>query len=333
MELDLLDWCVEAFLVRRNPGKNVSEAEYLTINKLNINEGLKNKFKDILKGYLCDDNSNLSLDLASFHEFLSDDSKEKRYKITKNELSEQNNYFENLLSKISEEDRENDIATGNFSEYNSIILKFSKQDQEILYFRRLKKVTAGKHKFAIHGSNIGELDHDLLFFDEFIDFIYFNRFLIDGHTDEERKIFNDHILIFVRKNFKTLFRLDEYCITKSKEFFNTFDFIDIDDIETDKKDSDGNPVKLKDSFVHDGSLNSQITRISALCQGDVTFDKIKTLKEQRGAKYSFTIDENKVKIKNKKQMKDLLDLIDEKIASPDWDKDKILRYTSKGAKL
>ena len=24
MELDLRDWCVEAFLVRRNPGKNVS---------------------------------------------------------------------------------------------------------------------------------------------------------------------------------------------------------------------------------------------------------------------------------------------------------------------
>jgi len=44
----------------------------------------------------------------------------------------------------------------------------------------------------------------------------------------------------------------------------------------------------------------------------MSFDKIKTLKEQRGNKYSFKIQENKVKSDDKKQMKDLLDLIDEK---------------------
>ena len=80
MELDLNDWVVEAFLIKRNPKKNISIEEYFTVNKLNVNVDLKGKFKDIFKGDICDNDNNFILKLGEFYEFISDDSKEKKYK-------------------------------------------------------------------------------------------------------------------------------------------------------------------------------------------------------------------------------------------------------------
>lgn len=332
MELNFEEWIVEAFLVKRDSKKNISEGEYLTVKKLNVGGDLREKFKDIIKKYLCGEENTFNLNLDQFHDFMSDDTNAKDYKITKDSLAEQNNYFNNLLLKISEEGV--DLATDNYADYNYIILKFSKHGQELLYFRKLSRVSvSAKKKFAIHSGKIEEIEGDFIYFDDFIDFIFFKEFLIDGSTDADRKIFCGKILIFNRNNFKTLFRLNEYCITKSTEFFDKFNFIDVADIETEKKDSGGNQIKLKDSFIQDGVLNSQITRIFNLCKDEITFDKIKSLKEQRGDKYGFNVIGTKIRVEDKTQMKDLLDLIDEKIGSPDWAKDKVVRYPSKGENL
>jgi len=332
MELNLNEWGVEAFLVKRDLRRCVSEEEYLSVRKLNVNDNLKIKFKDILKRYLCDEGNNFNLSLDMFHEFMSDDSNIKDYKITKDELAEKNNYFSNILEKISNENI--NLATDNYSDYYYVILKFSKQEQKVFYFRKLDRVSvSAKNKFSIHQGDIEELEGDFIYFDNYIDFIFFNSFLIDGETDSERKVFCQKILIYNRKNFKILLRLNEYCITKSREFFDNYNFIDVADIETEKKDSNGNIMKLKETLIQNGSLNSQITRIFNQCKDGITFDKIKQLKEQRGDKYSFKVEETKIKIDEVRNLRDLLDLIDEKIAAPDWDAGKVLRYSSKGEDL
>ena len=329
MELNLQDWTVEAFLVKRDTRKCISEEEYLSVKKLNVNDDLKEKFKEIIKNYLCGEGTNFCLSLDTFHDFMSDDSNTKDYQITKEELAEQNNYFNNLLEKLSAE--EIDLATNSYSDYYYTILKFSKQGQELLYFRKLGRVSvSAKKKFSIHQGDIEELEGDFIYFDDYIDFIFFKNFLIDGNTDNERKLYCNKILIYHRKNFKTLFRLNEYCINRSREFFDGFDFIDVADIDTDKTDSEGNILKLKETLIQNGSLNSQITRIFNRYKDEITFDKIKTLKEQRGDKYSFSVEGHKIKIDDSNNLKDLLDLIDEKIATPDWNKEKLVRYPSKG---
>ncbi len=329
MELNLQDWVVKAFLVKRDNRKSASEEDYLSVRGLNVSDDLKIKFKDILIGYLCSEGNTFNINLDVFHEFMSDDSNIKDYKILKEDLTEQNNYFNNLLEKVSVENI--DLATNNYSDYYYIILKFFKDGQEIFYFRKIDRVSiSAKKKFSIHQGDIEELEGDFIYFDNYIDFIFFNGFLIEGNTDDERKIFNHKILVYNRKNFKTLFRLYEYCITKSTEFFNNYDFLDIVDIDSDKKDSEGNILKLKETFIQNGVLNSQITRIFNQCKDEITFDKIKVLKDQRGDKYSFKIEGTKIKIEQKKDIQDLLDLIDEKIATPDWNKDKIIKYPSKG---
>ena len=104
MDLNLQDWTVEAFLVKRDTRKCASEVEYLSVKKLNVNDDLKDKFKEIIKRYLCGDTNNFSLSLDTFHEFMSDDSNTKDYQITQNELAGQNNYFNNLLEKLSAEE-------------------------------------------------------------------------------------------------------------------------------------------------------------------------------------------------------------------------------------
>lgn len=335
MELNLQDWIVKAFLIKKDDRKSVSEEEYFSIINLNIDDELKIKFKDILKEYICNKKNNFSLNLNDFYEFMSDDSNKKKYKITKYELAKQNTYFNNLLEKISIEN--NNLANENYLNYYYIVLKFFKKKQEIFYFRKINKVViSAKDKFLIftkYKKHIEEIKEDIIYFDNSIDFIFFNGFLIEGNTDDERTIFNQKILIFNRKNFKTLLRLYEYCITKSTEFFNNYEFLDIADIDTNKKDSEGNILKLKDTFIQNHTLNSQITRIYNQCKNEITFNKIKKLKDQRGAIYGFKIEGEKIKIERKKDIKDLLDLIDEKIATPDWDKDKVLKYHSKGDTL
>ena len=42
---------------------------------------------------------------------------------------------------------------------------------------------------------------------------------------------------------------------------------------------------------------------------------------------------NKIKIESRDNLKDLLDLIDERIAAPDWNSEKILRYHTTGEDL
>jgi len=328
MDLNLQDWTVEAFLVKRDTRKCASEEEYLSVKKLNVNDNLKDKFKEIIKRYLCEGN-NFCLSLDAFHEFMSDDINTKDYQVTKNELAGQNNYFNNLLGKLSAEEIE--LATNNYSDYYYTILKFSKEGQEIFYFRKLGRISvSAKKKFSIHQGDIEELEGDFIYFDDYIDFIFFKNFLVDGTTDNERQLYCDKILIYHRKNFKTLFRLNEYCINRSREFFDNFTFIDVADIDTDKTDSEGNILKLKETLVQNGSLNSQITRIFNKCGDEITFEKIKILKEQRGDKYSFNVEGEKIKIDDSNNLKDLLDLIDEKIATPDWSPAKLVRYPAKG---
>src|SRR3989344_6775884 len=104
MELNLQDWIVEAFLVKRDTRKCVSEDEYLSVKTLNVNETLKQKFREIIHSYLCEDGTNFNLSLDSFDQFMSDDSNTKNYQITKKELSEQNKYFNNILEKLSAEE-------------------------------------------------------------------------------------------------------------------------------------------------------------------------------------------------------------------------------------
>lgn len=333
MELKLDEWNVAGFLVKRDASKIKSAEQYLSLEKINIGEQMKTRFKEVLSAYLCDENHEFKLDLKEFKDFMSDDARHKKYKISKTGIEEESSYFNRLLSLINEEDSENELVRGKFSKYYSIILKFSKGEQEILYFRKLSRVKVGKRKFHIYEGHVEAIDKDFIFFDEIIDFIYFKKFTAEGSTDKERDRFNDEILIFDRDNFKTLFRLYEYCIQKAGEFFEKFGFIEIADIETDKKDYSGKLMKLKDSFIHDNILNEQITRIKTLYEYQISFKRIKNLKQKRGEKYKFKIKGNKIKIGDKHQMRDLIDLIDEKIASPDWDNNKILRYSSKGESL
>ncbi len=332
MELSFNEWAVEGFLVRRDPSSKKSSDEYFTVEKINIGDKLKQGFKEFLIGYLCKENK-FSLDLKEFKEYMSDDSKEKKYKISKGDIHKQNGYFEKLMTLISEEKSEAKLADKNFSKYHSIILKFSKGEQELFYCRKLSRVKLGKRKFSIHKGKVEEIDSDFIYFDEFIDFIYFKKFTIEGNTDKERNVFNDEIIIFNRDNFKTLFRLYEVYIQRAGEFFDKFKFIDVANIDTEKKDSSGKFLKLKETFIHDNVLNEQIARIKTLHEDEISFDKIKNLKTKRGKKYGFKIEGSKIKIEDKKQMRDLLDLIDEKIAIPDWDDKKILRYASKGEDL
>ncbi|GAF87565.1 unnamed protein product [marine sediment metagenome] len=126
MELNLDEWVVESFLVKRDSRNCVGEEEYLSVCKLNISDNLKTKFQEIIKKYLCDDESGFNLDLNSFHEYMSDDSKVKNYKIKKEELTEQNNYFNDLLSKIEAEEGETAVATADYSKYSYIVLKIFK---------------------------------------------------------------------------------------------------------------------------------------------------------------------------------------------------------------
>ncbi len=334
MELDLQDWVIEAFLIKRDNRPSVSDQDYLKADKLNItDENLKTKFKDILKKYLCDESSNLSVDLNNYYPYMTDDSKEKNYKITKENVDDLNNYFNNLIEVVIDDTIEGNVISDNFSKYYAMVINFSHGDQNIVIFRKLKRVTVGKFIGGIFDGSVKELANDLLFVDDSIDFVYFVNFIVDGRTNEERKKLNNYILVYNRRNFEVVFKINEYRITKSEEFFNKYSFIEIADIETDKEYEDGTKLKLKGDIVEDGRLNSQITRINNISSDEITFDKIKQIKEERGNKYSFNIVNNKIKIDDKAQIKDLIDLIDEKIGFPDWNRTKLVRYPNKGEDL
>lgn len=334
MELNLQDWIVEAFLIKRDNRQSVSDQDYLKVDKLNItDDALKVKFKEILKNCLCDEYGNLSLNLNDYCPYMNDDSKEKNYKITKTDVDNLNDYFKNLIGCVIDEPSENGVATDDFSKYYAMVLKFSHNGQKIVTFRKLRRVSVGNYVGGIFDGSVRELDNDLLFVDDSLDFVYFGNFNVDGRNDTERKRFNGYVLVFNRRNFEVVFRIDEYRITKSEEFFTKYPFIEIADIETDKEYEDGTKLKLKDDIVEDGRLNSQIARINNMPQDQVTFDKIKEIKEERGEKYSFNVADDKIKINDKNQVKDLLDLIDEKIGTPDWSKNKLVRYPSKGDDL
>jgi len=334
MELNLQDWVVEAFLVKRDNRAGTSDEDYLKVDKLNINDdNLRNRFKEILKEKLCDESNILTINLDNFYPYMSDDSKQKNYKITKEDIVELNEYFNNLISSIFEETFENEVATENFSKYYAMVIKYSHSGQKIITFRKLRRVTVGNYVGGIFDGNVRELVNDLLFVDDSVDFIYFDNFNAGGRTDAERKRLNGYVFVYNRRNFEVIFRIDEYRITKSGEFFDKYPFIAVADIETDKEYEDGTKLKLQDDIVEDGRLNSQIARINNIPQNQVTFQKIKEIKEERGTKYSFSIDEDKIKIDSKDQIKDLLDLIDEKIGTPDWNKEKLVRYPNKGDDL
>lgn len=330
MELNFNEWNIEGFLIKRNTKKDIPEEEYLSIEDLNLSESIKTQFRTILKENLCDENNQLNLDLSEFEPFMSDDSPQKKYYITTQELTQYNEHFNLLIEKLSE-DANHELATDNFLEYYSMIIKVSKQTQEFFYFRKLKKIKIGKKKkFHIHEGNIIPLSGDFIYFDDGVDFIYFKNFIVNGNTDTERKIYNNKILIFDRYNFKILFKIYEYCIQKATDFFTKFNFIKIKDIETKKKDEEGNLLKLKESFIQDLKLNEQITRVYSSQENEISLEKISKLKNKRKRKYKFKIENNQIKIENKGELEDLLDLIDEKISVPDWAPRKLLRYPSKG---
>lgn len=333
MEINLDNWAVEAFLVKKDSRSNISGKDYLSVGKLNIGEDLKSRFKAILEGYICEESTKtFSLDLNDFYDFMSDDSNAKDYYITKGELKEQTDHFDGLMEGLS--DNETNLATEDYSNYYYVVLKFSNNGQKIYHFRKLKRISVGnKKKFPIHSGQVEELDGDFIYFDEYIDFIFFKDFSIEGNTDEERKKFSNCILIFNRRNFKNLFRLNEYYIKRSMEFFDNFDFIRVEDVETDKKNPDGSAMKLKEALATNNSLNSQVARVFNRYGNEIKFEKIKELKEKRGDKYSFDIEEGKVKIRDQTNLKDLLDLIDKKIAAPDWNPETPLRYGSKEEEL
>lgn len=332
MELNLDEWSVEGFLINRNDKRDCSVEEYLKVKAINLNETIKEHFRESLRNYLCNDSGVFILNLGDFNEFMSDDSKYKKYHISKRELSSQINYFDDLIIKINEDNQ--DLATNNFSEYHTIVLKFTKQNQEILCFRKLQRVKSGGVKrFSIHGGEVDLLEDDFIYFDDSIDIIFFSNFNLEGDTPKERKRLQEKILIFNRESFTTLFRFKEYCINKSREFFENLDFIEVADVDTDKKDTEGNPIKLKESFVTNNNLNKQITRVYSISGDEITFNKIKDLKEEKRDKLKYNIENNKVKIETQEQIKDLLDLIDEKIATPLWNKEKDLRFHSKGDNL
>ena len=56
MELNLNDWGVEGYLIKRDTKKIISAEEYLDVKKINIDDGIKNQFREILKSHLCDEN-------------------------------------------------------------------------------------------------------------------------------------------------------------------------------------------------------------------------------------------------------------------------------------
>ncbi|MBU0963064.1 MAG: DUF4868 domain-containing protein [Nanoarchaeota archaeon] len=330
MELNLNEWNIEGFLIKRDTRASTSPEEYLEIKKINLDEPIKNQFREILKSHLCDESGNLILNLSEFEAFMSDDSPQKKYYLLQQELTQYNNHFELLLNKLDPE-VDHDLASDEFSGYYSIVIKVSKQSQEFLYFRKLNRVRISKKKkFHIYRGEITTLKGDFIYFDDSIDFIYLKNFIADGSTDRERKRFNNHILIFDRYNFKTLFKLYEYCIQEATSFFEKFDFIEIEDIDTKKKDNSGNVLKLKDSFIQDLRLNEQIARIKSLYEDEISLDRITALKNKRKRKYRFQIADHKIKIKTKEELEDLLDLVDEKISVPDWNHRKLLRYPSKG---
>ena len=264
MELKLNEWNIECYLIKRNSKINLPPEEYLDIKKLNINNPIKNQFRDILKDNLCDDTGNLNLNLSEFDSFMSDDSPNKKYVITVPELNQCNNHFQLLLNKLNPEE-DHELALNDFSGYYAIAVRVFKQAQEFFYFRKLNRVRIGKkRKFHINEGQITSITGDFIYFDDSIDFIYFKNFVTEGNTDNERKKLNDKLLIFDRYTFKTLFKIYEYCIQEATSFFEQFGFIEIADTETKKKDLSGNFIKLKDSLIHDLRLNEQITRIKSL---------------------------------------------------------------------
>lgn len=330
MELNLNEWHIEGFLVKRKTKLGTPSEEYFEIDMINLDETIRSQFREILKSNICEDDGGFNPHISDFEPFMNDDSPQKNYIISRQELSQYNNYFEILLNKLNSGENFN-LATGSFSEYYSLIVKFYRQSQEFYYFRKFNRVRLGKKKkFSIHEGHIESFQGDFVYFDDSIDFLYFKNLIMDGDTDAERKRLNDQIIIFDRYNFKTLFKLYEYCIQEATSFFNEFDFINIADIITKKKDNSGNLLTLKNSFIHDLKLNEQITRIKSLHGSEIQLQKIIKLKNKRRRKYRFKIIDNKIKIGEKCELEDLLDLIDEKISVPDWNHKKLLRYPSKG---
>jgi len=92
MELNLQEWSVEGFLITRNDKKESSVEDYLKVKAINLNESIKKHFRESLKNYLCNDSGVFILNLKDFNEFMSDDSKYKKYHISREDLASQINY-------------------------------------------------------------------------------------------------------------------------------------------------------------------------------------------------------------------------------------------------